>query len=474
MTGRIEQDGLGARAIPDDAYFGIHTLRAQENFSVSPYRLAPEFIRAVAVVKKACAMTNSELGFLPEPRGSAIISACDEIISGNLHDQIVVDPFQGGAGTSTNMNFNEVIANRAVRILSETAGITVKIDPIHHVNLHQSTNDVYPTALRVAVLELLKSLESEISRLQESLQRKESEFRDIIKVGRTQLQDAVPMTLGMEFGAYAEAISRDRWRIFKCRERIKQHNLGGTAIGTGLGAPRNYIFRVNEHLRHLTGLRIARAENLVDATQNLDPFVEISGMLKACAVNLFKIASDLRLLNSGPGAGINEIRLPARQAGSSIMPGKINPVIPEMISQVALRVMSDDYTITHVAALGNLELNQFFPLLAFSVLEALTLLKNGIPLFRTHCIEGITANAAQCAHSVLRGNAPAMALVPVLGYKTVEKIVRTAESENKPVSRVVVDLGYMTQDQITEFLSPRRMQQLGYDPEDPVYQRGKI
>ena len=357
-------------------YFGVETEKSIENFNVSGRRLPKVFIKAMSEVKQACAETNVRLGYLDKRRGEVIISVCEELSRNNYDDQIVVDVYQGGAGTSTNMNFNEVIAGLANEKLDEEV-----VHAIHHVNLHQSTNDVYPTALRVSILYLLKSLELELQTMQEVLQEKELEFRDVVKLGRTQLQDAVPMTLGMEFGAWGEAIARDRWRVFKSRERIKQINLGGTAIGTGLTAPREYIFKVTEQLRKITGLSIARAENLVDATQNLDPIVEISGMLKTLGVNLFKISQDIRFLSSGPMGGLGEIKLPELQKGSSIMPGKVNPVMPEMIGQVSLKVMNNDTLISQVAALGNLELNQFLPLLTITMLESMELLINSIPLF---------------------------------------------------------------------------------------------
>ncbi|MFH0960569.1 MAG: aspartate ammonia-lyase [Pseudomonadota bacterium] len=460
---RWENDGLGKLEIPPHAYFGIHTLRAIENFDVSGYRLRQSFISSFATVKRACAITNLELGYLEKPRGAAIIAACEEIESGAFHDHVLVDAFQGGAGTSTNMNLNEVIANRAVEILGAEKGDYSVAHPIDDVNMHQSTNDVYPTALRVTALRLLKELEVEVTALQESLQHKEAEFRDFVKTGRTQLQDAAPITLGMEFGAYAEAISRDRWRIFKARERVRQVNLGGTAVGTGLGAPKDYIFRVVENLRLITGLNVSRAENLVDATQNADTFVEVSGMLKALASNLFKIASDIRLLSCGPNAGIAEIRLPPVQAGSSIMAGKINPVIPEMVSQVALRVMSNDQIIGLVAALGQLELNQFLPLLAHSLIESLEILSRSCRLFSEKCVRGIEPDANRSRQLLMNSTIVATALVPVIGYENVEKIVKKAQSEQKTVMDVAVNEGFLTEERAKRFLAPERLYKLGFD-----------
>lgn len=463
---RWETDGLGGAEIPEDAYYGIHTARALQNFHISGYRLPQTFIVSFATVKKACTLTNVELGYLERVTGRAILAACDEIISGRLHEHVVVDAFQGGAGTSTNMNFNEVIANRAIEILGGQKGDYWLVHPLNHVNMHQSTNDVYPTALKVAALELLKKLEVDVAGLQESFQGKEQQFRDVVKVGRTQLQDAVPITLGMEFGSYAEALSRDRWRIFKARERIKQVNLGGTAVGTGLGAPRDYILVVTENLRRITGLNVARAENLVDATQNMDTFVESSGMLKAYAANLFKIASDMRLLSCGPDAGIGEITLPPRQAGSSIMAGKINPVIPEMVSQVALKVMANDHVVGLVASLGQLELNHFVPLLTHCFLESLEILCNATRAFAEKCVRGIQSRADRCSHLVLNSKIVAAALVPVIGYETVERIVKQAESEHTTVAQAVVHEGLLTESQVAQILAPKRLYKLGFDRDE--------
>ncbi len=457
---RVERDSLGERELPDDAYYGIHTLRAFENFPFSEDKIPEEFTVAFAEVKLAAAITNRDLGYLEKEIAEPIIFACNEIINGKYHEQIIVNPYQGGAGTSTNMNFNEVIANIALEKAGRKKGDYEYINPLHHVNMHQSTNDVYPTALKVAILKLLKKLEPEIATLQGSFQKKEFEFKDIVKLGRTQLQDAVPMTLGMEFGAYAEAISRDRWRVFKSRERIKTVNLGGTAIGTGIGAARDYILKVTETLRKITGLNIARAENLVDATQNLDAYVEVFGMLKAYASNLFKISTDLRILSSGPNGGIGEIILPPVQAGSSIMPGKVNPVIPEAVSQIAMRVISNDSIITMIASSGNLELNQFYPLLSKVFLESLKLLINATIIFRKKCVEGIKANPEKCKENLRNSKTIATILVPVLGYETVDKILKKSKEKNLPVEEILKN--YLSEEEIKNLLNPKRMHKLGY------------
>ena len=464
---RIEKDPLGEMALPSEAYYGIQTARAIANFPLSGYRLHTSFITAYAYVKKACALTNKDTGFLSAEKADAIVTACDEIIAGKWHDHIIVDAFQGGAGTSANMNMNEVIANRAGELLGGTVGVYDKIHPLHDVNMHQSTNDTFPTALRVAVLFMLQDCEKSVSGLQESLQKKEQEFASIVKLGRTELQDAVPMTLGMEFGAWGEATARDRWRIFKSRERIKTVNLGGTAIGTGLGAPRDYIFKVVDRLKQLTGLTISRAENLVDATQNSDQFAEISGILKACASNLLKISNDLRLLSSGPHGGFAEISLPAMQAGSTIMPGKVNPVICEAVAQAALRVITNDQIIALAAGLGNLELNQNMPLICHTMLESLTLLTNASAMLDKKCVQGIVPNKSNCQSFVDRSSMTATVLVPILGYETVERFVKEAESTGRPVRDVILESGVISKEKLNELLSPATMYKLGFTKEDP-------
>ena len=386
MKTRSETDFLGEKQIPAGALWGIHTARAVENFPISGRMIHPELIKAFGEVKLACAQTNIQLGFWKEnpEKQSAIEKASFEMSQGLLDEHILVDALQGGAGTSTNMNVNEVIANRALRILGNPPGSFEIISPLDDINLHQSTNDTYPTALKIAAIRLLRELEHNVLTLQEAFQHKEKEFAHVVKIGRTQLQDAVLTTLGREMSAYAEALNRDRWRIYKCEERLRVVNLGGTAIGTGLGAPKQFIFRVVDRLRENTNIGLARAENLIDGTQNTDVFVEVSGILKAHATNLLKISNDLRLLSSGPDAGFGEINLPAKQAGSSIMPGKVNPVIPEAVAQVAIRVMGNDQVITHACSSGNLELNQFMPLIADALLENLTLLNNACFIFREH------------------------------------------------------------------------------------------
>lgn len=465
-TLRRERDTLGELDIPATAYYGIHTMRAAANFPFSGYRLPAPFIIAYAQVKQAAATTNHRLGFLDQPRWDAIVATCREIETGLLHDQIIVDAYQGGAGTSTNMNVNEVIANRAEELLGGKRGQYRRVHPIHHVNMHQSTNDTYPTALKVAALTMLVTLEKEVCQLQQALQDRERDFRDVVKVGRTELTDAVPMTLGMTFAAFADAVARDRWRIFKCRERIKKVNLGGTAIGTGLGAPRQYVLKVTEELRHICGLPISRAENLVDGTQNMDGLVEVSGMLKTYATNLLKLSSDLRLLSSGPATSIGELSLPPLQAGSSIMAGKINPVMPEAVSQVALKVMGNDQTIAISAALGQLELNHLMPLIAHTLLESLTLLINATQGLAQHCITAISANHGRSRHHVEESNALATILVPVLGYGKVEELVTAARESGRTIREEILRQGIAPREVIDELLSPKRLCKLGFTPDE--------
>jgi aspartate ammonia-lyase len=364
---------------------------------------------------------------------------------------------------------NEVLANRALQLMGKNAGDYETVSPNDDVNLHQSTNDTYPTAFKVAAIQLLRLLQPEIVGLLEEFQRKEQQFARIVKVGRTQLQDAVLITLGREMGAYSEAFARDRWRIYKCEERLRVVNLGGTAIGTGLSAPRKFIFSVVDRLRDITKLGLARAENLVECTQNADVFVEVSGILKACASNLLKISTDLRLLSSGPDAGFGEIRLPARQAGSSIMPGKVNPVIPEAVSQAAMKVMSNDQAIAQACSMGNLELNPFLPLVADALLENLDLLRNACRIFREHCVAGIEADEAHCKACVESATATLTALVELFGYEKVQAIAESAKAEGKAVKEIVVAQGYLSSEQFDQMISPENVGRLGSpDPEEKL------
>lgn len=462
MAYRQENDFLGTVQIQEDAYWGIHTYRAMENFCVSGYRIHPKFIKAFGYVKLACARVNKDLCSWDDEKAGAIIEACKEIAEGKLNAQIVVDPIQGGAGTSLNMNVNEVIANRALEIFGRNKGEYSIIDPIEDINLYQSTNDVYPTALKTACILMLRELEKEVTQLQESFQQKEKEFADIVKVGRTQLMDAVLITLGKEFSAYAEAISRDRWRIYKCEERLRVVNIGGTAVGTGLCAPRKFIFTAIEHLRDLTGIGLARAENLIENTQNLDVFSEVSGILKAHATNLIKISNDLRLMNSGPRAGLSEIIIPAVQSGSSIMPGKVNPVITEMVAQVGYKVLGNDVIINSCVAAGQLELNHTAPMIAFSMLESLEMLINANKLFRERCIEGIEANREEIKRKVEHSHATLTALLPELGYNKISEIAKELEYSTLSVKEFLIQNNYVTQERYNELTCAEAVLSLGF------------
>lgn len=454
---RIEYDSLGEKKIPKDVYWGIHTARALENFPVSGQKVHPSLIHAYGYVKASASLVNTRLGYLPKDIGEAITKASLEVAEGKWDDQIVVDALQGGAGTSTNMNINEVIANRALEILGYEKGRYDIISPFDHVNLHQSTNDTYPTALKIAVIVELKELEKALVKLQEAFVEKEKEFGDIVKAGRTELQDAVPMTLGQEFSTFSEAISRDRWRIFKAIERLRSVNLGGTAIGTGIGAPKDYIFQVVNELKILTGLPVSRAENMIDATANLDPFVEVGGMIKACAVNLLKISNDLRLLSSGPFTGFAEINIPPVQVGSSIMPGKYNPVILEMVGQVAILVMSLENAMSTAVALGNLQINQFLPLIAYTILNSLSLLKNASYIFAEKVVKGITANRERCLENAKKSLGFATSLITILGYSKVSELVKKSIEKGKSLYDLVIEEGLATEEQLNNLLDPKKV-----------------
>jgi aspartate ammonia-lyase len=466
---RTERDLLGAREIPAKALHGVHTARAVENFPLSGRPVPPGLARAYGSVKLACATTNRELGVWAgdAAKADAIERACQELADGLLVPHIIVDLLQGGAGTSTNMNVNEVLANRALEILGLPPGSYERVSPLDDLNRHQSTNDTYPTALKLAAILSLKDLETRVVALQEAFQGAERRLAHVVKVGRTELQDAVLTTLGREMSAYAEAMNRDRWRIYKCEERLRVLNLGGTAIGTGLAAPRQFIFRAVDALRQLTGIGFARAENLVDATQNADVFVEVSGILRAHAVSLLKISGDLRLMSSGPQAGLGELILPARQAGSSIMPGKVNPVIPEAAAQVAMLVMGYDGAIAAACAAGCLELNPFLPLVAACLLDSIQLLANADDMLRRFCIEGLEANESRCRGQVENSTAAATALVPALGYDRVCDAVRAAIESGQTTREFVLGRGWVSPAEFDALISPEAVCRLGSEPRSP-------
>jgi aspartate ammonia-lyase len=448
---RKEHDLLGTMEIPQDSYIGIHTQRALENFAISGYKTDEDFIRAYGFVKLACMKTifNDKQ---ESKKQSAIIQASRELSEGKLNNYITVDALQGGAGTSLNMNINEVIANRALELLGEAKGNYDIISPLNDINKYQSTNDTFPTAFKIAAIFKLRKLEEVVIQLQESLQKKEHEFADVVKIGRTQLTEAILTTLGKEFSAYAEAISRDRWRIYKCEERLRVVNIGGTAIGTALGAPKKYIFNVIEVLRDLTQIGLARAENLVDNTQNTDIFSEVSGILKAHATNLIKISNDLRLLGS-----FKEIKLPARQAGSTIMPGKVNPVIAEMVVQAGLKVLGNDVIISHACSLGQLELNQNLPLIAFSLLESLNLLINSNKIFAEKCIDGIEADREKIKSDVYSATATLTALLPKFGYEQLSEISEKITLTNLSVKDYILEHNLLSATEFEELISPENI-----------------
>jgi aspartate ammonia-lyase len=466
MEHRSEADLLGTRDVPGDSLRGIHTLRAVENFPLANRPVHRRLVHAFGAVKLAAAQTNHELGRWDDAKFAAIEAACREMIAGQLDQHVIVDALQGGAGTSTNMNVNEVLANRALQLLGRPLGDYQTLSPHDDLNLHQSTNDTYPTALKVAAIFGLHDLERNVVALMEAFQAKEKQLAEVVKIGRTELQDAVLTTLGREMSAYAEAIGRDRWRIYKCEERLRVVNLGGTAIGTGLGAPRQYIFRVVEHLREITGLGLARAENLIEATQNGDAVVEVSGILRTLAVNLLKIANDLRLLSSGPHAGLGEIRLPPRQAGSSIMPGKVNPVIPEAVAQAAIAVMGHDLMIVQAIGGGNLDLSQFLPLAADSLLTSIDLLSAACDIFARHCVSGIEADANRCRRNIHNSTALLTALIDRIGYAAAEQLaheVAASHCNQRNIRQLVIDRGLLSAEEFDELTSPERVTRLGSD-----------
>jgi aspartate ammonia-lyase len=460
---RQEQDSLGAMAVPARALYGIHTARALDNFPLLGLPVHPALARAFGAVKLAALRSNRQLGCFPDQaKADAMERACRELMDGTLAAEIRVDALQGGAGTSTNMNVNEVLANRALELLGLAPGSYGRVSPLDDFNLHQSTNDTFPTALRVAAIQGLRELEHKVLALQEAFQDQEKALAHVVKVARTECQDAVLTTLGRSMGAYAEALNRDRWRLAKSEERLRVVNLGGTAIGTGLAAPTAYIFRVVEELREITGLGLARAENLVEATQNLDTLVEVSGLLKALATTLIKLCSDLRLLSSGPEAGLGELRLPPRQAGSSIMPGKVNPVIPEAVTQAAIMALAHDQALSLAVAMGSLELNPFMPLVAHSLLESLDLLARGCDILRRHCVVGLAACEARCRAQVENGTAAATALLPLIGYDQAAALAAEAQRTGLGLKATALASGLVSAEQFDQLTSPEAVGRLGW------------
>ncbi|MTI95587.1 MAG: aspartate ammonia-lyase [Firmicutes bacterium] len=458
---RRERDLLGDRDVPQDVYYGIQTARAADNFPITGYKPHRQMIFALAHVKMAAAAANVHVNRLSPKLGDAIIKACTEILDGQFHDHFVVDVIQGGAGTSYNMNANEVIANRAIELLGGKRGDYLLVSPNTHVNMAQSTNDVFPTAIKIASLVLAGNLIDALHKLRQALLEKEQEFDGIIKMGRTHLQDAVPIRLGQEFGAYATALNRDIIRISQVIKGLEQINMGATAIGTGLNADVEYIDKVIELLAFNTGLPLAKAKNMVDATQNCDVYAAVSGALKVCAVNLSKMANDLRLLASGPRCGLNEINLPAMQPGSSIMPGKVNPVMAEVVNQVAFQVMGNDMTVTMAAEAGQLELNVMEPVLTFNLLQSLDILCNVVNVFSDRCVRGITANVQRCRKMVENSVGIITAINPHVGYETASAVAKEAITTGRPVREIVLERGILTEDELDIILNPQEMTKPG-------------
>jgi len=448
-TMRLEHDLLGDYEVPAEAFWGVHTARAVENFPISgvPIGHYRSLIRALALVKEAAAEANHEVGQLPTALRDAIVAACRDVAAGRYDDQFVVDAIQGGAGTSTNMNANEVIANLALERLGRPRGDYAHLHPLNHVNMSQSTNDVYPTALKVALILEIRELLEAMAHLRAAFAAKADEFRALVKMGRTQLQDAVPMTLGQEFATFARMTHEDEQRLSEVIPLLSEINLGGTAIGTQLNAPEGYAASACRRLGELSGLPFVMAEDMVEATQDAGVFVMVSGVLKRIAVKLSKTANDLRLLSSGPRAGLGEINLPARQAGSSIMPGKVNPVIPEVVNQIAFSMVGYDLTVTMAVEAGQLQLNAFEPIICRVLMMGITELSAGCRVLADRCVSGITANAEKTRRDVESSIGLVTALVPALGYENATRVAQAAQARGCSVREVVLDLGLMTVEQ---------------------------
>ena len=457
MKTRTETDSIGVMEVPADAYYGVQALRAKENFPITHQQLHPEFIKSMAKLKKAAAITNRDAGLLPLNIASAIMKACDDLIAGKFTDAFIVDAIQGGAGTSANMNANEVIANRAIEILGGTKGDYSLVHPNDHVNMAQSTNDIIPSAGKLTAITLLGDAIKELHRLYEALMDKAEEFDPILKMGRTQLQDAVPMRLGQSFHAYASVLHRDLLRLEDATHTLEMLNMGGTAIGSSINVSPLYLKYICKNLNKITKGNFYQADDLFDATQNLDGFVSVSGVLKTCAVNLSKMCNDLRLISSGPKTGIGEINLPARQNGSSIMPGKINPVIPEVVNQVAFNIIGNDVTITMAAEAGQLELNAFEPVVFCKLFESIETLGHAAQTLTDNCILGITANEKHCKDLVNASAGIATALCPSIGYAASAALAKESLKTDVPVRELAIAKGYVTTEEADKLLDPYTM-----------------
>ena len=458
---RVEQDSIGAKDIPGDVYYGVQSLRAAENFRITGLNMHPEIINSLAYIKKASAITNCESGILEKKKAKAIVQACDEILTGKLHEYFIVDPIQGGAGTSLNMNANEVIANRAIEILGGKKGDYSAVNPNDDVNCGQSTNDVIPTAGKMTSLRLLQNLKKELLRLHGALCKKAEEFDHVIKMGRTQMQDAVPIRLGQEFQAYSDAIMRDIHRMDNAMDEMRTVNMGGTAVGTGINADEAYVSRIVPNLSKISDIQFVQAFDLIDATQNLDPFVAVSGAVKACAVTLSKIANDLRLMSSGPRAGFGEINLPAKQNGSSIMPGKVNPVIPEVVNQVTFNIIGNDVTITMAAEGGQLELNAFEPIVFYCLFQSIDTLAYAVQTFIDNCVTGITANEERCRQLVENSIGVITAICPHVGYEKAAEIAKKAMKTGESIRNLILREGLLSEKEMETVLDPVNMTEPG-------------
>ncbi|MEC1684788.1 aspartate ammonia-lyase [Bacillus mojavensis] len=458
---RVEKDFLGEKQIEADVYYGIQTLRASENFPITGYKIHEEMIKALAIVKKAAALANMDVKRLYEGIGQAIVQAADEILEGKWHDQFIVDPIQGGAGTSMNMNANEVIGNRALEIMGHKKGEYIHLSPNTHVNMSQSTNDVFPTAIHISTLNLLEKLLKTMEDMQGVFKQKAQEFDSVIKMGRTHLQDAVPIRLGQEFEAYSRVLERDIKRIKQSRQHLYEVNMGATAVGTGLNADPEYIKQVVKHLADISGLPLVGADHLVDATQNTDAYTEVSASLKVCMMNMSKIANDLRLMASGPRAGLAEISLPARQPGSSIMPGKVNPVMAELINQIAFQVIGNDNTICLASEAGQLELNVMEPVLVFNLLQSISIMNNGFRSFTDYCLKGIEANEKRLKQYVEKSAGVITAVNPHLGYEAAARIAREAIMTGQSVRDLCLQHDVLTEEELDIILNPYEMTKPG-------------
>lgn len=458
---RVEEDLIGEKEVPVSAYYGIQSVRANENFNITGYTIDSELIVAIAYVKKAAAIANMEIGSLEDEIGRAIVAASDEIIAGKLHDEFIVDPIQGGAGTSTNMNANEVIANRALEILGKEKGDYDVVHPNTHVNMAQSTNDAFPTAIHIATHRLIHRLEATMEKLVNTFETKGKEFDDVIKMGRTHLQDAVPIRLGQEFNAYGRVLRRDVNRLNRSSHGLLEVNLGATAVGTGLNADPRYMKRAVETLAEITEIPFVNAVDLVDATQNTDAYTEISAALKICMVNMSKVANDLRLMSSGPRTGFAELQLPARQPGSSIMPGKINPVICEVVNQVAFQVAGNDLTVSLASEAGQFELNVMEPVLVYNLHQSLHIMNQVLEVFGEFCIEGIEANIETCKSYVDNSLGTITALNPHIGYEAATTIAKEALETGSSIRSLILRDEILSEEEIDTILNPFEMTKPG-------------